>query len=279
MLIDPLVLDRIFAAADQLYQASDDNEYPTVDAVRKLARAGMNDTCTGMKAWRQRQAAKPDALPIEVPPTLQQSNARALQTLWEQATSTASEALRAAQSVWQRERQDADAISQQTAEAFDAVSIELETKQSELDAAQVKLNEMHHALLSVQQRNEQLASDKLYADAAIERERAVRLEIEQRAQELSRELEQVHGLLTQVRLDAAAERCSAAHDLAELRAAHERMLQQLAESREQAAALSGALRVYQQPRERTHPRRSQLDTFSPATTASKANHNAKSDKP
>jgi colicin import membrane protein len=44
--------DRIFAAADMLYEKKDRASFPTVDAVRKAAKVNMNDASAGMKAWR-----------------------------------------------------------------------------------------------------------------------------------------------------------------------------------------------------------------------------------
>ena len=47
--------DRIFAAADSLYEQAGRAAFPTVDAVRKTAKVNMNDASAGMKEWRRAQ--------------------------------------------------------------------------------------------------------------------------------------------------------------------------------------------------------------------------------
>lgn len=41
--------------ADELYAASEDGEYPRIEDVRQLSRAGMNNVVEAMKEWRQQQ--------------------------------------------------------------------------------------------------------------------------------------------------------------------------------------------------------------------------------
>ena len=48
--------DRIYAAADALFEQNGRDAFPTVDAVRKAARVNMNDASSGMKEWRRAQA-------------------------------------------------------------------------------------------------------------------------------------------------------------------------------------------------------------------------------
>jgi len=48
--------DRIFAAADMLFEQAGRASFPTVDAVRRAAKAGMNDASVVMKEWRRLQA-------------------------------------------------------------------------------------------------------------------------------------------------------------------------------------------------------------------------------
>lgn len=50
--------DRIFAAADELFEQNGRDGFPTVDAVRKAARVNMNDASSGMKEWRRAQTAQ-----------------------------------------------------------------------------------------------------------------------------------------------------------------------------------------------------------------------------
>ena len=46
-------LERIFAAADSLYEQAACSGFPTVDAVRKTALVNVNDISVSMKQWRR----------------------------------------------------------------------------------------------------------------------------------------------------------------------------------------------------------------------------------
>ena len=50
--MDNEIEDRIFAAANALYEEGGRQSFPTVDVVRKAVRASMNDVCTAMRTWR-----------------------------------------------------------------------------------------------------------------------------------------------------------------------------------------------------------------------------------
>jgi colicin import membrane protein len=70
--------DRIFAAADSLYDQAGRAAFPTVDAVRKTARANMNDASAGMKEWRRAQTAQAAPVAVQVPEVVQQASSAAL---------------------------------------------------------------------------------------------------------------------------------------------------------------------------------------------------------
>ena len=55
MALNQEIKERIYAAADELHAASETGEYPSVEAVRQLSRAGMNNVVEAMKGWRQAQ--------------------------------------------------------------------------------------------------------------------------------------------------------------------------------------------------------------------------------
>jgi len=52
MALNQEIKERIFAAADELHAASPNGEFPNVEAVRQLSRAGMNNVVEAMKEWR-----------------------------------------------------------------------------------------------------------------------------------------------------------------------------------------------------------------------------------
>ena len=92
--------DRIFAAADSLYEQAGRAAFPTVDAVRKVARVNMNDASAGMKEWRRAQTAQAAPVAVQVPEAVQQASSAALASLWKEAQELANESLRAAQAGW-----------------------------------------------------------------------------------------------------------------------------------------------------------------------------------
>ena len=49
--------DRITAAAQELYEQADCQRFPTVDAVRRHAKADMNSTSAVMREWRKAASA------------------------------------------------------------------------------------------------------------------------------------------------------------------------------------------------------------------------------
>ncbi|MCL1861027.1 MAG: hypothetical protein FWG52_05765 [Proteobacteria bacterium] len=50
--------DRIFAAANMLYEQAGRKSFPAVQTVRKAAKVGMNDTSLAMKEWRRLQVGE-----------------------------------------------------------------------------------------------------------------------------------------------------------------------------------------------------------------------------
>ena len=103
--------DRIFAAADSLYEQAGRAAFPTVDAVRKVARVNMNDASAGMKEWRRAQTAQAAPVAVKVPEAVQQASSAALASLWKEAQELANESLRAAQAGWDAERIEAETLN------------------------------------------------------------------------------------------------------------------------------------------------------------------------
>lgn len=158
--------DRIFAAADSLYEQAGRAAFPTVDAVRKVARVNMNDASAGMKEWRRAQTAQAAPVAVQVPEAVQQASSAALASLWKEAQELANESLRAAQAGWDAERIEAETLNKQMADAYESQAAELEAAQgriAELEAAarqaaelaeasRQQIEEGHTALLGMQQR-------------------------------------------------------------------------------------------------------------------------------
>ena len=85
------VRDRIFAAADDLYEQGGREGFPTVDAVRKAARVNMNDASAAMKEWRRAQTSQASPLAVQVPELVMQAAQSFVGSLWAQAQELANE--------------------------------------------------------------------------------------------------------------------------------------------------------------------------------------------
>ncbi len=221
--------ERIFSAADALYEQAGRAGFPTVDAVRKTARVNMNDASAGMKEWRRAQTAQAIPVAVHIPEAVQQAGNAALSALWQAAQELSNECLRAAQAGWDAERIEADTLNKQMADAYEAQAAELNAAQERLEefgkmaekrelAIRQQLNTTNDALLNEQkrtafaeQRVEQI--EHRAADLRIERGRALN--------DISRLRAELDGLcrehITEIRklqteLKVAAEKTATATD-------------------------------------------------------------------
>lgn len=262
--------DRIFAAADLLYEQAGRAAFPTVDAVRKSARVNMNDASAGMKEWRRAQTAQAAPVAVQVPQVVMQASSAALAALWHEAQELANESLRAAQAGWDAERIEAETLNKQMADAYETQAVELQADQGRIteletasrqaaddaEAMRQQIEETRNALLGVQQR------------AAIAEQRAE--EIERRASDLRTELDHAHQdaaqgraelagvrqahaaeiealradlVSSQAKAEAAAEKAATAADV--LRAERDQARKDASTSREDAAKLRGQVEALQ----------------------------------
>lgn len=126
---------RIFAAADKLYQACGRETFPTVDAVRKEAKAAMGDVSAVMREWRRSQTAQAVTPEIQAPDAILQSAKVLVSEVWKQAHDLATESLKSAQAAWDAERAEAELLRAELGQAFDDQAKELETVKSDLETA------------------------------------------------------------------------------------------------------------------------------------------------
>lgn len=211
--------DRIFAAADTLYEEGGRTDFPTVDAVRKSARVNMNDANTGMKEWRRLQMVRAAPVAVHVPEAVQQASNAALSVLWKTAQGLANESLDVAQAGWERDRVEADTLNRQLADAYEAQSAELVTAQSET----VRLaSEVSSARAAVELLESTLASKNTElreAKGAAERSEVRCVEIERRAEDLRIELNHAHEQVGVERAELATIVTAHAAEIDELRSA------------------------------------------------------------
>lgn len=142
------VFERIFKAADSLYEEGGRVDFPTVDAVRKAAKVNMNDASAAMKQWRRAQTAQAAPIVVQVPESIAQVGNQAMATIWQQAQELANDSLRSAQAGWEAERQEQDVMRQELATAF-------EEQGEDLKRAAAKIAELESQLeLAVTQNKE-----------------------------------------------------------------------------------------------------------------------------
>ena len=123
--IPPEVVQRIYEAADELYEESGRSRLPTVDNVRRRAQSDMNAATTVMRAWRDR-IKNPPQISVEIPEAVVQAGTQALATTWKLAQESAAESLRAAKTKWDDERSNLEQVSSELADAFERQERELE---------------------------------------------------------------------------------------------------------------------------------------------------------
>jgi len=166
--------DRIFAAADALFEQDGRDGFPSVGAVRKAARVNMNDASSAMKDWRRAQTMKTAPLTTLVPQAVQAAGAQAVAALWQQAQELANESLRAAQAGWEAERSGLDDMRAELSKAFETQATELERVQTAASVAAAQYNEkLKQAQAEMGRMQAEL--DLAHEDAVVARERAAEL--------------------------------------------------------------------------------------------------------
>lgn len=282
MEISSEIRTRIIDAANQLYQDSGSERFPTVDQVRRAAKADMNTTSVVMKEWRRAQTAAPAAVAVAIPERINEAMTGALATLWIEAQELANETLEAAKAAWETERAEADTMRAELAEAYEAQAIELDdTRQAltaaqeaaqeagekqqqltaELDVVSTRLHEVETREQSGQKRIEELQAELDNEKRRNERQAeqhwkemaAEKNQSEQARQELIEkyqiELAAVAQELATVKARAEAQQEAAAgreKQADKLTAELEKAHQVAAEAREQLAGLAGQLKAVQE---------------------------------
>lgn len=232
MSIPSEIKDRIIATADELYEQSDRESMPTVDAVRRAAKVDMNSASAVMREWRKRLTAQAAPVAVAIPEPVAKAASAATAALWRAAQDVAGEALQAATSAWEKERAELEQQRQEVAVAFDLQAQEADTEIEGLTELVKRLTTQVEA--QTDQRNEaertleaeRTSHQQTRADLAVATERTTHL------------LAQVEGQTAQVvALQAAGERAAAQTDV---------LRGELAAAQQTAAEQSGSLKNLQQ---------------------------------
>ena len=246
MEISSEIRSRIIAAAEQLYQEGGSDRFPTVDQVRRAARADMNTTSIVMKEWRRQQTAAPAIVAVAVPERVQEAMQAALATLWSEAQELANESLAAAKQAWETERADTDALRAELAEAY-------EHQEGELEATRQQLALMQEQADNEARERERLAQELTESNTRADKAEARLQEIEYRAADLRNELDRSHREADVLRAELAekqrtadSERNTAREKLAAAQEQLDHMAQELATIRARSEAQQSALEAREQ---------------------------------
>ncbi|EGL6764544.1 KfrA protein [Salmonella enterica] len=233
--------ERIFAAADALFAASETGEFPNVEAVRQESRAGMNYVVEAMKEWRQNQRRQVMTVRDPLPPELHTMIQEAGQHFWTSARQLANESLDAARSAFESEKNDLIQLSAEQSAAFERQATELaitleRLAELELLAAAAGENEREmsrtlEATREARQRAEQ--------EAALSRLQAE--ENARRADELRAELEHAHREAGAAAADARTVTEALRGDAERLRTERDRAQQRLEQAGEEITRLTEQL--------------------------------------
>ncbi|WP_045226937.1 DNA-binding protein [Methyloterricola oryzae] len=223
------IRERIIAAATTIYEDNRHEVFPTVDQVRRAARADMNTTSAVMREWRRQQLAKAAPTAIQVPEAVSRANSLALANLWQQAQELANEGLRAAQSAWDGERDELDSLRREISEAFEQQAKELTQLRDELESTK----KAHQLALELQGRDLQVVTserDKLRMELAALQVKYEALEQSQQDQkkQAATEVHRIAERLTKIEAERDEERKGAS------------------KAREETARLSGQLAAHQE---------------------------------
>ena len=210
-------LDRIFAAADSLYEQNGHAAFPTVDAVRKTARVNMNDASTGMKQWRHARMNQAIPVAVHVPEGIQQVNAAALAALWQAAQELASESLRAARTGWDMERAESETLNKQMADAYEGKAAELEAVQAAIVQLEIESGHMAADRARLGGALDDAHRELATAKGAAERFEATAIEIGHRAADLRTELDHAHKEVGKARAELAGIRQDHAREIESFR--------------------------------------------------------------
>lgn len=209
------VRERVMQVANELYEQSGRQTFPTVDQVRRVARVDMNATSSIMKEWRRIQTAQAAPVAIHIPDAVVQANNQVLASLWSQAQELANESLRTAQAAWEIERQELDDMRQELASAYEAQADELEQAKAEIERIEIANREVQeqaaNELLSIKEHLTQAIARADRAEAQVG-------EIEKRVDDLRGELTKKSEQLEKAAADTASAKEKAAELIGKLSA-------------------------------------------------------------
>jgi len=232
--IPPETVQRICAAADALYEEGGRSGPPNVDAVRRRARANMNQTSEVMRDWRLRLQAPAPVQDEQLPPGLMEAAQHLMRGVWHQASHLANTRIQEAQAGWNRDRAAQEEVRAELAHAFDRQTTELaasEQQRAELDA------QLRAAIAARHQADNAARAATLQANGSAEALKVTREQIQELQQQLRYAQHHQEQLAEQLRQSHAEAQAAAARNLSE----QTRYAQELGEARQDANQLRAQL--------------------------------------
>lgn len=133
-MIDLTLRQRVFDAADQLFEASDKSKAPRVADVRNMVKCGNAEANDLLKEWRAERLQKGKAPALPVPEKILAVFLPALGQAWESAQQIANEALQALQAEYEVSMKDMEDLLREQSQACDYTEDQL--------ASQIRIHQM-----------------------------------------------------------------------------------------------------------------------------------------
>jgi len=214
--INTEIRTRITAAAEQLFVEAGSDRFPTVDEVRRAAKADMNTTSTVMKQWRREQVAAPATVAVSVPESVKDAALAATAQMWSNAQELANESLDVAKKAWEAERVEADTMRAELADAYESQATEL------ADTAQA-LAETQATAKATDEKFQVMAAELAATSGKLTSEEGKRAELERLEQAAQNRIEELRDELAQEKTDADHQAKQHRIELEEMRAKQEKL--------------------------------------------------------
>lgn len=203
--IKPEVRARILEAIEELHREGG-GALPTVAVVRARAGVDMNACSAIVSEWKASRGARPTPMAVAVPDSVMAVQHEHAAVVWNAAYEEATASLRAAESRWDQERSDAEAMRLELSDAFEAAKAAADEAREELAQALASNAELAKQVQALSdqlgQTRENLAQQTARAD-----------EVERRAGDLKVELDKAHDECAQVRQELRDVRLSSSAEL------------------------------------------------------------------
>lgn len=257
--IDAEIVQRINDAADQLFAEGGRSAAPSVDAVRRRARANMNHASLVMRDWRLKLKAQPAPTEEAMPESMRHLGNQMTLHVWREANKIAVGQLADARAAWKEERAELEEFRHQLSAAFDAQSSDLEQTKHIISSLQAELAAHVNHAATLEQRAAQAEASNVGADKVLHHAQHEIKELHSllRAAQSSQE-----DLTRQLQQHLASQVETAQRNLTE----QTRLSEQVGQLRQETEQLRALLNAQQIPADRSAPGRHRQQQSGQAST-------------